>query len=544
MNKILLMFFIIIIGSSLAYSQEQKYYLGTGTPEDEALTSCASCHTTGSTARETPFYDTWKLTKHAQAQDSISVTNSHFSFDCLRCHNVGWDTTIVNYGADEYVIKDATKTPNYVITNQVKWDRVKNVGCEACHGPMGTADGKLADVVDHILDYSKTDSVLDYSAQNCGKCHSEAHHPYLEEWEESGHSMSVRDTTGALKTFIVNNPNCVKCHVAQSFIAYAKDPANYQPKVLVTGNAIQPITCAACHDPHSNKNIHQLRFPIVTGTSVICDQCHTTGIDSVNINSTPNHTTSECLTGSKNFGYQYPGEKYSNSPHTYAVANRCVACHVHSSSTPDPVTGFLSTGHTFKPKTAACAQPECHGSEYYSEVDTSNHAKMFDLNRRQTETDSLLNVLSVKLASASPSDSTTDSFKEAKYNYLACSNEGSHGIHNTLLVQKLLSDAISRFTPTGVKDVNEMPVSFALSQNYPNPFNPSTQISFSVPYGSNVNIKIYDILGNEVTNLINGYYAQGTYKVRWNAQNFASGIYLYKIEAGNFIMIKKMVLLK
>ena len=539
MNKILLLLFSLIIGSSLAYSQEHNYYLGTGTPADPTPTSCASCHTAGSTGRETPYYDTWKLTKHAQAMDSISATNSHFSYDCLGCHNVGWDTSIVNYGADEYVTKDTTKTPNYVITNQAQFNKVKNVGCEACHGPKGTADGQLADIANHILDYAKVDSVIDYSAQNCGKCHQGAHTPYLEEWEKSGHAMSTSNP------IVLNNPNCVKCHVAQSFIAYAKDPANYQPKVLVTGNAIQPITCAACHDPHSNKNIHQLRFPIVAGKSVICDQCHTTGIDSVDINKTPNHTTSECLSGSKNFGYQYPGEKYPNSPHTYAVVNRCVTCHVHSSSTPDPVTGFFSTGHTFYPKTAACAQPACHGSEFYTEVDTSNHAKMFDLYRVQTVTDSLINALSDRLASASSSDSTTDSFKEAKYNLLACQNEGSHGIHNTLLVQKLLTDAISHFTPTGVKDVNnKMPVSFSLSQNYPNPFNPSTQISFSVPYGSNVNITIYDILGNEVTNLINGYYAPGTYKVRWNAQNYASGIYLYKIEAGNFINIKKMVLLK
>ena len=127
MNKILLLFLTFLIGTSLAFSQEQKYYLGTGTPSDQALTSCASCHSAGLTARETPYYDTWKLTKHAQAMDSISATNSHFGYDCLGCHNVGWDTSIVNYGADEYVKEDTTKTPNYVITNQADFDRVKNV---------------------------------------------------------------------------------------------------------------------------------------------------------------------------------------------------------------------------------------------------------------------------------------------------------------------------------------------------------------------------------------------------------------------------------
>ncbi len=532
MNKILLLFLTFIIGPSFAYSQEQSYYLGTGTPDDPAPTSCASCHTAGSTARETPYYDTWKLTLHAQAQDSVSATNTHFSFDCLRCHNVGWDPAVDNYGADEYVKKDSTQTPNYVITDQANWNRVRNVGCEACHGPQGTADRQL-DLVKHFTG----GITLDYSAENCGKCHSDVHTPYYEEWSQSGHALSAK------QSFIVNNPECVKCHVAQSFIAFAKDPDNYKPEILATGQDIQPLTCVACHDPHSNKNIHQLRFPIEAGTRVICDQCHTTDIDSVDINTEPHHTTSECLSGSKNFGYQYPGEKYPNSPHTYAVLNRCVTCHVHSSSTADPLTGFFSTGHTFNPKTSACAQPNCHPN-FYSQVDTSNHEKMFDYKRAQTVTDSLINVLSNKLAGASSADSATDSFKEAKYNLLAVENEGSHGVHNTLLVQKLLSDAISHYIPTGIKDVSEIPVSFALSQNYPNPFNPTTEIKFSVPFGSNVSIKIYDVLGNEVTTLINGYYAQGTYNVRWNAGNYASGVYLYKIEASNFIMIKKMVLLK
>jgi predicted CXXCH cytochrome family protein len=434
MNRILLLLLISLTGFSLVYSQEQNYYLGTGTPDDDAPTSCASCHTAGSTARETPYYDTWKLTKHAMAQDSVSVTNSHFGYDCLRCHNVGWNPDSLQYGADEYVVKDTSKTPNYTITDQTNWDRVKNVGCESCHGPLGTADRQL-DLVKHFTGSIK----LDYSAENCGKCHSEAHHPYYEEWKESGHALSAN------QSFIVNNPECVKCHVAQSFIAYANDPDNYKPKILATGDDIQPLTCVACHDPHSNKNIHQLRFPIEAGTKVICDQCHNAEIeDTVDINSEPHHTTSECLSGSKNFGYQYPGEKYPNSPHTYAVINRCVTCHVHASSTPDPITGFLSTGHTFNPKTSACAQANCHPN-FYSQVDTSNHEKMFDYKRAQTVTDSLISVLSETLSKASSTDSTTVSFKESNYNLLAVENEGSHGIHNTLLVQKLLTDAIKYY---------------------------------------------------------------------------------------------------
>ncbi len=86
--------------------------------------------------------------------------------------------------------------------------------------------------------------------------------------------------------------------------------------------------------------------------------------------------------------------------------------------------------------------------------------------------------------------------------------------------------------------------SYELSQNYPNPFNPSTTIKFQLPQDGFVTLKIYDILGNEITTLINEEKAQGRYEVNFNASNLASGIYIYKIQAGSFVSSKKMILLK
>ncbi|MDO8550962.1 MAG: T9SS type A sorting domain-containing protein [Ignavibacteria bacterium] len=102
--------------------------------------------------------------------------------------------------------------------------------------------------------------------------------------------------------------------------------------------------------------------------------------------------------------------------------------------------------------------------------------------------------------------------------------------------------------PTGVE--NEfIPVTHNLFQNYPNPFNPSTVISYSLPNVSYVSLKIYDILGREVKTLVNSEQNIGIHNIQWNGDNnygnkVSSGIYLYKIEAGNFIMTKKMLLLK
>jgi len=88
------------------------------------------------------------------------------------------------------------------------------------------------------------------------------------------------------------------------------------------------------------------------------------------------------------------------------------------------------------------------------------------------------------------------------------------------------------------------PDTYNLAQNYPNPFNPSTTISWQSPIGSHQTLKIYDVLGNEVATLVNEYREAGRYEVTFDATQLASGIYLYKLQAGSFIETKKMILLK
>jgi hypothetical protein len=83
-----------------------------------------------------------------------------------------------------------------------------------------------------------------------------------------------------------------------------------------------------------------------------------------------------------------------------------------------------------------------------------------------------------------------------------------------------------------------------LQQNYPNPFNPGTKIIYSIPKQSFVSLKIYDILGKEVIALINEEQPLGTYEVDFDASNFSAGVYFYKLQAGNFVQTKKMMLLK
>jgi len=105
---------------------------------------------------------------------------------------------------------------------------------------------------------------------------------------------------------------------------------------------------------------------------------------------------------------------------------------------------------------------------------------------------------------------------------------------------KKFSDLLVGINPIST----EIPAQFRLEQNYPNPFNPSTKIVFALPKNGDVNLKIYDLTGKEAGVFINGYYAAGTYSIELNLSSLASGVYLYKIQAGGFTDVKRMVLVK
>jgi len=98
---------------------------------------------------------------------------------------------------------------------------------------------------------------------------------------------------------------------------------------------------------------------------------------------------------------------------------------------------------------------------------------------------------------------------------------------------------------TGISNGNSsVPDEFALTQNYPNPFNPVTKIKYDIPEGTSVKLTVYDMLGREVTQLVNEYKNAGSYEAVWNGFNQTSGIYFYRIEAGTFTKEMKMILVK
>jgi photosystem II stability/assembly factor-like uncharacterized protein len=114
-----------------------------------------------------------------------------------------------------------------------------------------------------------------------------------------------------------------------------------------------------------------------------------------------------------------------------------------------------------------------------------------------------------------------------------------NGVYERSLVQN----------PVGISQIgSEIPKKFALYQNYPNPFNPNTKIRFDIPPGISrgafVQVEIYDISGKRVSTLINKQMSPGTYEVEWNALGYSSGVYFYRITAGEYTGTKKMIIVK
>jgi hypothetical protein len=89
-----------------------------------------------------------------------------------------------------------------------------------------------------------------------------------------------------------------------------------------------------------------------------------------------------------------------------------------------------------------------------------------------------------------------------------------------------------------------IPHAFKLEQNYPNPFNPSTTIRYQVPTQSHVTLKVFDVLGREVATLVNEAKEPGTYTVQWDAAGVSSGVYFYRLKAGDFVQTRRMMVMR
>jgi len=118
-------------------------------------------------------------------------------------------------------------------------------------------------------------------------------------------------------------------------------------------------------------------------------------------------------------------------------------------------------------------------------------------------------------------------------------------VERTIPISQISTGELIEYSTTGVNDaVINIPQIFSLSQNYPNPFNPVTIISYQMPVRGKTELKVFDILGKEVAELVNEEKAAGTYQVKFDGSKLSSGVYFYQLHSGSFIQTKKLILMK
>jgi len=108
----------------------------------------------------------------------------------------------------------------------------------------------------------------------------------------------------------------------------------------------------------------------------------------------------------------------------------------------------------------------------------------------------------------------------------------------------ILKTTTGGLTSSGIETPNETPDNFSLKQNYPNPFNPTTKINYEIKKEGFVSLKIYNVVGQLVKELVGEFKNAGNYIVEFNGSHLASGTYYYRIEANDFVETKKMILIK
>ncbi len=537
---------------------------GTFRGVEGAAPNCSNCHS--------GTFTEFSETGHAHFLTNALNGAGRSGASCLSCHTTGFDALAANEGFDDYDFEYPANPGEGVADSLagVYPDAMAkaNIQCESCHGP-GSAH------IDNSSD-RKGDSrmVVSIEADACAACHDDDHyHVYPSQWEVSNHASLNRPYTRA---------SCAPCHNGQGFIDYVDGG-----KVGIDEDleANSNITCAACHDPHDATNEYQLRTVEVTlpngdvitegGNGKLCMNCHNSRrilpdriLERMDVGDTPephHGPQAEMLTtmNVETYGLDLP-----TSPHLQATDDACIDCHMyeHGSHGEHEDDGTLNTSgmHSFAmvnqqgvDNVNSCSP--CHaafgddfGDKVYYLNGSADHDGDGNVEGLQHEVEGLLATLHDALPKNLDGDieiqDSTISFNEAAaiYNYFLVEEDRSLGIHNPAFTVTLLQASID--VATGVNSVDTRgfsPIEYSLSQNYPNPFNPTTQIDYTIKKAGKVEVKVYDVLGREVATLVNKEMTPGKYTADFDASNLASGIYVYRIQAGSeFASVKKMVLLK
>ena len=461
------------------------------------------------------------------------------------------------------------------------------IGCENCHGPA--AGHKAGGAASMIAVSAKSDA--------CNACHDGSKRHSLGSW-----ARVSRHQTGHTIEGEGGNSSCAKCHSGQGFIDNVKNGS-----VSVTPEyAETPIGCPTCHDPHDTTNVdmYQLRKVTVTlsngftppgeKTGYLCMNCHqarsaVTTYVKPNEPAAPNgnkyygfksrfyphHSNQGDMLFGQN-GYEYGDTRLSGLQTHANLEGACATCHMAMRPTGsgnempnhqwdmDPTRYTAGLNPLYNPGKAC---ESCHGVEDYEQIqaawdydgDQVVESAMAEVEGMMTKLKAFLPKNTSGEVIGGGSVNATDSAAVANrldyvagiWTYWFVEEDRSMGMHNAKYTVRLLGKALNE-TWANVEIDREnfgQPETYALSQNYPNPFNPTTNIQFSVAKAGPVRIDIYDMVGQHVSTLLNTTMSSGNYNITWNGDDktgarVASGMYLYRMIAGNFAMTKKMLMVK
>ncbi|MBK7257158.1 MAG: T9SS type A sorting domain-containing protein [Ignavibacteriae bacterium] len=594
------------VGTQTAYDTIwASTYVGVST-DANAGCFCHPGATTIKTAWEKSVHGTMffrSMTGHEEMERGKGA----YAAGCIKCHTTGWDPTAANNNFGIKVKQSGWDTTwykglesyagDYWITtgDSSKWNlltadekKLGNIGCESCHGP---AQAHATSAQATRIGMSK------YSPDMCNQCHDGSRRHSLGTFFHQSKHNEVEIGAAAEG----GRANCQPCHVGAGLMYYFNnnmDTTGIASKWVLSRDAMTSISCQVCHDPHGNDNEFALRTMTLKGDSLkggyvlpaqfrsstgnICMICHG-GRYAVKARITktapyygwadrfyPHYNTQgEMLFGAG--AYQYDDNSFTGLMTHAGVEGGCVGCHMQDRKNRLDGGGNMLANHSFsmsdtlfaagvyKP-TDACAP--CHGEiEDFDDI-----RALYDYDRDgaiegvQSEVDGLLAALKAKL----PLDAVTNMPVTMRKDSLAVKNrpdliqniwnwyfvyeDRSKGVHNTKYAVRILYKALG-WTPLAVEATDGMPTEFGLNQNYPNPFNPTTSISFSMPKDGHVLLQVYDVTGALVKTLVDQTMRAGNMQAAWDGTNLsgnkvASGVYLYRMAAGDFVAAKKMVLMK
>jgi formate-dependent nitrite reductase cytochrome c552 subunit len=401
-------------------------------------TACSLCHRTTHT--------NWSETMHATALESLEAIGQGENPICLPCHTVG-------LGEDGGFVDRAT-------TNDLA-----GVGCESCHGP-GRA---------HVENIEDEDArpVVSIAYTLCGECHTDTHHPTVDDFELSAHAEPNEEVEAEILAGDEGRiGTCGVCHIGDVFYLQNIKNETLSDDYFVGETELHGITCAICHDPHQKTGNaaepeegrdYQLRFaqvktPIPTNTIEaatdptrfnICGQCHHARDRTWTAGSRPPHHSNQ----SNVYIGEMPmpdGEEEEPlipsrvSVHSFA-REQCATCHMYRQPFESEEVPTVS-GHSFEVNFNSCATSGCHPSQAQAEqvfatLEAEFETRVADV-RAALDAWGDWDYTSEGGPDADGQDLIPDEIKQARFLLYYAEVDGSRGMHNPAYVRDLLIEAL------------------------------------------------------------------------------------------------------